>query len=112
MGTDTAALYITTFAMESFVKRVLRKQPNTSQATIMHFQKGLQLLRERLVRDDNEMKISDSTIAMVAKLASAAHFNGNYQVSKQHMQGLRRMVDLRGGVEVLNGKRLLVGMLR
>ncbi len=49
---------------------------------------------------------------MILKLACAAHFNGGYEVSKQHMEGLRKMVDLRGGPDTFKGKYIQVEMLR
>ncbi|KAK7402567.1 hypothetical protein QQX98_011672 [Neonectria punicea] len=58
------------------------------------------------------MKVSDSTIGVVVKLASAAHFNGDYQIAKRHMEGLRKMVDLRGGMDALKGKQFFVEVLR
>lgn len=79
---------------------------------MLHFQKGLQLFRERLFGEDDKAKISDSTIGIVLKLATAAPFIGDYQASEQHMEGLRRIVDLRGGLDVFKGKLLLVEMLR
>ncbi|KAJ8097215.1 hypothetical protein POJ06DRAFT_228601 [Lipomyces tetrasporus] len=113
IGPDAAGLHITAFAMEGFIDRILRHQENSiNPAAMLHFQKGLRLLRERLSGEDDETKISDSTIGVVLKLASAAHFNGDYQTSKQHMEGIRKMVDLRGGLDVFKGKHLLVEMLR
>lgn len=113
IGLDAAALHISAFAVEGFIDRILRRQENSiNLAAMLHFQKGLRLLRERLLGEDDETKVSDSTIGVVLKLASAAHFNGDYQASKQHMEGLRKMVDLRGGLDVFKGKHLLVEMLR
>jgi hypothetical protein len=79
---------------------------------MLHLRKGLRLLRERLLGEDDDKKVSDSTIGIVLKLAVAAHFIGDYQVFKQHMEGLRKMVDLRGGLDVFKGKQVLVEMLR
>jgi len=110
---DAAALHINAYAVQEFIDRILRPQEiSMSQVTMMHFHKGLKLLRERLLGEDEETKISDSTISVVAKLASSAHFNGDYQASKHHMEGLRKMVDLRGGLEAFKGKKLLVEILR
>ncbi|KAH7202861.1 uncharacterized protein BKA55DRAFT_658166 [Fusarium redolens] len=110
---DVVGLHITAFAVESFIDRVLRHRESIiNLAALLHFQKGLTLLKERLLGEDEELKISDSTISVVLKLAEAAHFDGDYQTSKQHMQGLRKMVDLRGGIYVFRGKALEVGMLR
>lgn len=113
VGRDAAHLHITAFAVEGFIDRVLRRrESNINPAAVLHFQKGLALLRERLLGEDDEAKISDSTISVVLKLADTAHFDGDYQTSKKHMEGLRKMVDMRGGLEVFRGKDLQVGMLR
>jgi hypothetical protein len=113
IGIDAAALHITAFAVEGFIDRILRRQENSiNPAAMLHFHTGLRLLRERLLGEDDEMKVSDSTISVVSKLAGVAHFNGDYQAAKQHMEGLRKMVDLRGGLDVFKGKHLLVEILR
>lgn len=113
IGSDVAALHITVFAIECFINRFLRHQENSVTPTArLHFQKGLKLLRERLSGEDDEMKISDSTMAVVAKLASTAHIDGDYQAAKYHMEGLRRMVDLRGGLGTFKDTFLLVEILR
>jgi len=113
LQSDAAALHITAFAVEGFIDRILRRQENSiNPAAMLHFQKGLSILRERLLGNDDEMKVSDSTISVVLKLASTAHFDGNYQASKQHMKGLRQMVDLRGGLDVFNGNSLIMEILR
>ncbi|KAF4458542.1 hypothetical protein FALBO_14729 [Fusarium albosuccineum] len=110
---DAAARHITAFAVEIFIDRFLRRrEESTNPTAIIHLHKGLNLIRERLVADDDESKVSDSTIGVVLKLASAAHFNGDYEASKQHMDGLRKMVNLRGGLDVLKGTRFLLEMLR
>ncbi|OTA82011.1 hypothetical protein M434DRAFT_17168 [Hypoxylon sp. CO27-5] len=112
-GRDAAALHITAFAIQCFVDKVLRRQKNIiNPPAIQHLQRGLKLLRERLLAEDDEIKISDSTIGLVLKLASTANFDGDHRTSKQHMEGLRKMVDLRGGLDVLRDKTLLVEMLR
>lgn len=115
IGSDAAVLHITAFAIETFIDRVLRRQRTSNSINSLarlHFHKGLGLLRARLLGRDVETKISDSTISVVLKLASAAHFEGDHQASEQHMEGLRKMVDLRGGLGVFKGKKLLTEMLR
>lgn len=116
---DAASLHITAFAMEVFVTRVIRRQENSTSntAAMLHFQKGLSLVRERLLKndgdaDDERSKISDSMIGAVLKLTSAAHFEGNWDVAMQHLHGVWRMVNLRGGLHVFGNSRLLMEMLR
>jgi hypothetical protein len=99
--------------VEGFIEKILRRQENSiNLGAMLHFQKGLRLFRRRLLGDDSKAKLSDSTIGAVLKLATAVHFIGDHQASKQHMEGLRKMVDLRGGLDVFKGKHLLVEMLR
>jgi len=112
-GRDAAALHITAFAVESFIDRVLRRKESTiNPSARLHFQKGLRILRERLLVGDEQTKTSDATIGVVLKLASAAHFDGDFQTAKDHMRGIRNMVDLRGGLEAFKNTRLLIDMLR
>ncbi|KAI1087099.1 hypothetical protein F5B19DRAFT_90877 [Rostrohypoxylon terebratum] len=114
-GRDPAALHINAFAIESFIDRVLRRQPKdkVNPVATLHHQKGLKILRERLLGNNDDAKISDDTISAVLKLASAAQFDGDGKTAKHHMQGLHRMVDLRGGLDVFQDKpKLLVEILR
>ncbi|KAK7193669.1 hypothetical protein PSPO01_00342 [Paraphaeosphaeria sporulosa] len=100
---DPVALYIGAFATQSFIDRVLRQQPesNVNQVSMLHLQKGLELLRERLRGTDSEAKISDATIGAVLDLATAALFHGDADTAKQHIRGLGKMIELRGGLLAL-----------
>lgn len=113
MVLDSAALHITAYAVEGFIEKVLRGQEETlNQPAMLHFQKGLKLLRERLLDGDDETKVSDSTISVVLKLASIAHFDRDQQASRTHMDGLHKIVKLRGGLDSIKDIRLLREMLR
>jgi hypothetical protein len=113
LASDAIALHITAFSIEGFINKVLLQQENPiNSVALLHFQKGLSLLRHRLLGDDNESKISDSTMGVVLKLAGVAHFDGDHNASKHHMEGLRKMVDLRGGLETFIGRIFLTEMLR
>ena len=110
---DAAALHVTVFAMQSFVDRILRRQEKcTNPAAMLHFEKGVRLLRKRFLSDDDAAKTTDSTISVVLKLAGAAHFDGDRAAAQKHMEGLRRMVDLRGGLDVFADTMLRAEMLR
>lgn len=111
IGQDAAAFHINAFAIQSFIDRVLRRQSEdmVNPVATLHYQKGLKLIRERLVGDDEEAKISDATIGVVLKLASAAQFGGHAEIAQQHMYGLWQMMNLRGGVRVYqDNPKLLV----
>lgn len=113
MVLDSAALHITAFAVEGFIDKILRGKVNDpNPPAILHFQKGLRLLRERLLGEDDDTKISDSTISIVLKLASIALFDRDQQASKTHMDGLHKIVSLRGGMDAIEDPRLLREMVR
>jgi hypothetical protein len=113
LTSDVIALHITAFSIDGFINRVLRHQEDAvNPVAMLHFQKALRLLRYRLLGDDDEIKVSDSTIGVVLKLASAAHFDGDDNAAGQHMEGLRKMVELRGGVNVFKGRIFLTEILR
>lgn len=112
IATDAAALHVTAFAVEEFISRVLRGRDTINPVATSHLQKGLRLLRERLLAEDDDTRISDSTISVVLKLASAAHFEGDSIASRNHMEGLCRMVELRGGVPIFDNDRFVTEMVR
>lgn len=113
LGLDAIGLHITVFAVDGFIDKVLRHQVDYhSPLATLHFHKGLRMLRERLSGDDAESKVSDATIGAVQKLATAAHFDGDYEVSKQHMEGIHQMIDLRGGLQAFETSGLLLEILR
>lgn len=110
---DAAYLHITVFAAEVFMDRVLGRQYlTTNQDATVHFLKGVQILRRRLSLQDDNAKLSDSTIAVVLTLALSAIFMGDYETFRHHMLGLHKMINLRGGIAALRGNKLLTEMFR
>lgn len=90
----------------------------TKHSTINQFitplvAKTLTLLRERLDQDDDNVKISNTTVAVVVKLAIYAHSTGDSKSARQHVEGLCKMVKLRGGLTAFReNTKLLVLILR
>ncbi|KAK5998039.1 hypothetical protein PT974_00409 [Cladobotryum mycophilum] len=72
-----------------------------SPITQFHLLKTLRLLQKRLDMPDDPCSISDATIMVVSVLALIAEHGGDVDAVRNHMQGLRRMVDLRGRLEML-----------
>lgn len=87
------------FSVESFLDKRLRRQ---SSATSFHFMTTLQMLQQRL-HDNTQLQssTSDSTIMTVISLGLAAEFIGDGPTAEAHMQGLAKMVQLRGGFDGL-----------
>lgn len=90
----------------------LHRHDKIGQTAMRYLHKGPVLLRERLPDDDDILKISDPTVSVVAKLESATHMNGEHLTARKQMEGLRRMLDLRGGIQTFLKTDLLVGMVR
>ncbi|CAG7563920.1 unnamed protein product [Fusarium equiseti] len=65
-----------------------------------HFAKTLRLLQERLHSPD-ENAISDATIMVVVMLGLSAELIGDSGAAEKHVDGLKRIVELRGGLEGL-----------
>ncbi|CAG9988790.1 unnamed protein product [Clonostachys byssicola] len=100
---DDAGLHLTAALMDDFVHIALRPGAGSTPMAILHFQRGIRLPCYRLV---GEAKVTNSTIAAVTKLASAAHFSGDFTASRQYMEGIRKTVDLRGGLKSLENSHL------
>uniref|UniRef100_A0A8H7K9A6 Uncharacterized protein n=1 Tax=Bionectria ochroleuca TaxID=29856 RepID=A0A8H7K9A6_BIOOC len=103
---DAAALHISVYAVEDFMNKVLRYNRDSSYNAMIHYHKGLRILQERLLGDDEEAKIADSTLGAILKLASAAQFCGDIQTAVQHMRGVYRIIDIRGGLKVFDGTEI------
>jgi hypothetical protein len=79
-----------------------------------HFLTTLKLLRERIANDDDDQaKLSDSTVAAIMGLVGHAHLTGDFKSARYHMEGLYKIVRLRGGVASFKkNAKLLVEILR
>lgn len=83
-----------------------------SQRTLPHFLKTLRLLRERLLHEDDQA-LTTPTVSAILALAAHAHFVGDSESAKHHLGGLRKIVNLRGGVATFgDNAKLLVEILR
>ena len=84
-----------------------------SHAVSPHFNKSLRLLRQRL---ENADKVTSAlTIYVVFTLGMHAFIMGDMHAVRSHMDGVRRIIDLRaGGVHGLRERhsKLLVELLR
>lgn len=97
--TDSVYLHCTLFSVEAYLELCLRK--SHGPLTHFYFQKTLRLLQDRLDRPGDPLSTSDPTIMVVSVLGLTAEVTGDSVAAQKHMEGLRRMVDLRGGLEML-----------
>ena len=65
----------------------------------------LSVLRQRIL--DAVVGVSDATIVSVAMLAALEHDQGNFTALNAHMKGLKRMVEMRGGLKVLRAANVM-----
>lgn len=81
--------------------------------TYISFSKTVRFLRERLGDEDDHLRLSDNTVMVVLILACHAHRLGQYIIAKNHMVGLRKIVDMRGGIAALKTRtKLLIEIIR
>lgn len=75
--------------------------------------KTVRLLRERLLLINEQSRFSDSTVFVVLTLAMISHHIGEHEGAKHHLDGLRKIVDLRGGLDSFRYiPKLLIEILR
>ncbi|EWZ41167.1 hypothetical protein FOZG_06571 [Fusarium oxysporum Fo47] len=66
-----------------------------------HFLKTLRLLQARINNPKDPTSISDATIMVVVILGLAAEMIGDRTAAENHATGMAKIVDLRGGLEML-----------
>ncbi len=62
-----------------------------------HFLEALRLLRERLSEECSALSIPDTTLMAVIALAQSALIHGRVDTSRDHVIGLRKIIEVRGG---------------
>ncbi|CAG9978732.1 unnamed protein product [Clonostachys byssicola] len=67
-----------------------------------HSLMALQLLQEKVSDENTTNSASDTTIMSVLLLAFAAEMAGDLPTVDRHLRGLKRMIDMRGGVHLLH----------
>jgi hypothetical protein len=72
---------------------------NLSKTTVFHLRRTLYFLNEKLAQENAWLE--DSTVYVIIMLTLMAVSFGDYAAAGAHMDGLRRIVELRGGIEYL-----------
>lgn len=86
-------------------------QQETSAITTFHLIRVITQLNKRL--SDADLSLTDSTVAVIISLCMASSITNNYKAMAAHSVGLRKIVNLRGGLD--NFRRnptLLIGIAR
>ncbi|TAQ83723.1 hypothetical protein B7494_g7953 [Chlorociboria aeruginascens] len=110
MISDICCLHSMLFSVRAFVERPLHSQ--LSRLASSHYAKTLQLLQARLNDPDRTSAISDATIMVVITLAATAELTGDFAAVITHIEGLEKIVSLRGGLPALNTHNIQVKACR
>ncbi|OGM47778.1 hypothetical protein ABOM_003239, partial [Aspergillus bombycis] len=95
---DPVYLHGMAFIAQDFFDGLSGWRFKANKPASLHFLKTLQLLRERLALPDEQAKTSDATIMVVLFLTTHAHIREDLDSAKNHLTGLHKIVDLRGGM--------------
>lgn len=114
--TDKAYLHsiVSVVGFYQSLARGLGKQDYQAPAyAFQHLAKALALVRARLVSEDDMVKLSDQTMMVIMVLAIHSTLTGQYDTAVNHLKGVRKIVDLRGGVAGLRSNtKLLLEIFR
>lgn len=94
--TDSTYLHAILYASECY-GNILLGRDQESKETQFHLLKTLQLLRGRISNSGDPLAVANQTIMTVVVLAFASEVLGESSVLVNHLEGLTRMVGLRGG---------------
>ncbi|KAH8653872.1 hypothetical protein BX600DRAFT_471789 [Xylariales sp. PMI_506] len=108
-ATDAAYMHAAVFASQAYILYTSAKDcPMVARQVVVHHSKALRLLRERISASHIGDKTSDSTVLVVLYLALHAYFMNDHSTAIHHMEGLRNIVDLRGGLIAFSHNTKLV----
>ncbi|KAK0670032.1 hypothetical protein QBC41DRAFT_98710 [Cercophora samala] len=94
---DQAYLHSALFSTNAFFD--WRRSAKFGDVTLHHFTTCISRLRQNLL--DACLATSDSTMTTVNTLAMMADLFGDYDNARKHLQGLFKMVEVRGGIRAL-----------
>ncbi|KAK4182578.1 hypothetical protein QBC35DRAFT_395685 [Podospora australis] len=100
---DRAYTHSILFATQAFFDWAREKR--FSNIVFGHLNRCISSLRENLL--DNERAVSDSTIATVITLGLMADLIGDVEAERKHVEGLYKLVQLRGGIRQLSHNQQL-----
>ncbi|KAJ5145101.1 hypothetical protein N7448_002493 [Penicillium atrosanguineum] len=96
---DAAYLHAVLFLCQTYSSLISEHEsPIATQRALTHHSITLHLLRERLSKESQVDLISDATVLIVLNLARHSHLVHEDASASHHMGGLRKIVNLRGGL--------------
>ena len=114
LAIDPAYLHAKIFTSLYYFDVILpRRSSHASQRTWNHHHKALSLLRERLLYGSDDARLSNNTVSVVLSLAGHAFWTGDVRSARNHMEGMRKIASLRGGLSAFrDNEKLLAEILR
>ncbi|RQM05919.1 hypothetical protein DH86_00002579, partial [Scytalidium sp. 3C] len=103
MISDICCLHAMMFSLRAFVDGP-SNEIQLSRAAAFHHAQTLRLLQARLndfAQGQRDIVLGDSTLMVIIFLSLAAELMGNFQAAENHVSGLLKIVNLRGGVASL-----------
>jgi hypothetical protein len=104
MVSDICCIHSMMFSVRAFVDTA-SYGGHISRLAAFHYAQTLQLLQARLnafEQGQRDLVFCDSTIMVIITLAAAAEITGDFAAVENHVDGLLKIVSLRGGVRTLN----------
>lgn len=114
LAVDPAYLHSTIFTSLYYFDVIL---PETSshagQRILHHHHKALSLVRERLLHGGDDARLSNNTVSVILGLTGQTFWMGDLRSAANHMDGMRKIVHLRGGLHTFrDNQKLLAEILR
>ncbi|KAH8658251.1 hypothetical protein BX600DRAFT_468862 [Xylariales sp. PMI_506] len=116
---DSLYLHFMLFTSQYYIDAMSRSKanrqfhPSNQPRAWPHFLKTLSLLRERLENGSDRERISDSTTSVVMGLAGHAMLMDDFKAAQHHLDGLFKIVNLRGGPAALRtDAKLLIEIIK
>ena len=98
LSLDAAYLHSLLWAAQTYFNSLVHGHPD-ARNTIFHEHQTISLLQKRL--GDIQLATSDSTICVVTLLVMMTVLSGRLTTARKHLEGLHRIVTLRGGLRQL-----------
>jgi len=114
LAVDPVYLHANIFTSLYYFDVILpRRSSRPSQRTLHHHHKALSLLRERLLYGNDHARLSNNTVSVVLCFTGQAFWTGDLRSATNHMEGIRKIANLRGGLSTSkDNEKLLVEILR
>lgn len=78
----------------------------------MYYAKAIRLLQERLALEDDNTRLSDSTIMTILAMSGHAYTTGDYQYANYHINGMLELVRMRGVDNLIRNTTVLIEIVR